>query len=776
MIQFPQSPRKTQSSAEGRLTWLPKALIGTETPKKSSEQSSLPSAVDARRWLQIGAAILITITFVASATSGFDDVESDSQPVGLQGVLPSEIPEDLSAEAFSILDGNWKDWGQEAAAQVAELYESGNLDAKSQRAKIEKLRSRLRVMRLALADDRYQQIFDSLVSLHGRLLRRVELAEAALNTLQLDPAVAKVAKLNAARKDVEVALSKLDNYLSPLPKGTGWLQYVRVNEIREILNQSGQTDSSAPVLLLVQQRFRNKTKLQQADQRAFLEKEEFRALEESLDQYLQIAHAANKPTDKTELRKQLAELLNAVESFESSSSAVDSKNARKAFARIRELAPDGGDQIGDALRSHYFNYNLRIVASEKLLSKLIGEKRVDNGPVHDFILGAQVRGTQTTNTVVAIDLKASDSGIRFQLVLDGTTQSTTTGTTEQATIFTSGVHKFIAKKEVIFDGDKFATRPATISVSANNHTTGARTSYSRVPIFGSLADGIAVRVARKKRPESEAIARQRVSSRVLPEFNQEVDKSFNDANKELEDKVNRPLRELNLYPSAMSFRSSENEVSIKTRLMTDGELAADTPITKLTTNEGMVLHIHESLLNNALDRLNLAGRTVTEDQVAAEIEESLSQAIGRDLGKSNAKKESDTDDDDPATLIFPDSDPIRIAVTDSGLTLIIRAGLKQDEGEEDIPTQTITVPLTLRIVGDDIVIERGSISVAPVERPKSLARQIVRAGVVRRKIGAALPPRKIDRHLDIEREGQEPIKLSLATIKSLDGWLSIAFE
>lgn len=729
---------------------------------------------DARRCTQLGTAILVTITFVASATLGFDDAEPDSKASGLSGVLPDQVPDDLSAEAFSVLEGNWQEWGEQTAAEVAGLYEDG-LDDKGQRERIEQLKSKLRVMKLALADNRYQTIFDSLVSLHGRLVRRVEMADAALDTVQLNPAAAKIARLNTARKNVEDALAQLDNYLSPLANGNGWLQYVRVNEIRQILNQSEQPDSPAPVLVLVQQRFKGKAKLQQADQRAFLEKEQFTELEESLDNYLQVAREVDKPSDNMELRIQLAELLNAVESYERSSSASDSKRARKAFARIRSLAPDGGDRIGDALRSHYFNYNMRIVASEKLISKLIGAKRVDNGPVVDFILGAQVRGNQTTNTVVAVDLKPSDSGIRFQIVLDGTTHSTTTGTTEQATIYTSGVHRFLARKEVIFDGVKFATKPASISVNANNHTTAARTSYSSMPIFGGIFDGIAMRAARKKRPESEAIARQRVSSHVLPEFNREVDKNFKDANVQLEEKLNQPLRELSLYPSAMSFRSTDNELSVKTRLMTEGELAGDTPISKLTTDSGVVLHLHESLLNNSLDRLNLAGRTVTEDQVVKEVEDALSRALGRELEESTEKSESDVAKD-PTTLIFPDSDPIRISVTDGGLSLVIRAGLKQEEGKEDIPTQMITVPLTFTIVGDNIVISRGSIAVAPVERPKSNFVQIARAGIVRRKIEAALPPREIDRHIDIEREGQKPLKLSLTTLKSLDGWLSIAFE
>ena len=117
----------------------------------------------------------------------FDDKQTSSQSRGLRGILPDEAPEALSAKAFSALGPNWADWGDNVADLVKKLYEDEELDAAGQRQVIDSLKSKLRVIRNALADDRYQSIFDQLTGLHGALSRRVGTAEAILNTLEQGP-------------------------------------------------------------------------------------------------------------------------------------------------------------------------------------------------------------------------------------------------------------------------------------------------------------------------------------------------------------------------------------------------------------------------------------------------------------------------------------------------------------------------------------------------------------------------------------------------------------
>jgi hypothetical protein len=172
--------------------------------------------------------------------------------------------------------------------------------------------------------------------------------------------------------------------------------------------------------------------------------------------------------------------------------------------------------------------------------------------------------------------------------------------------------------------------------------------------------------------------------------------------------------------------------------------------------------------------LKIAGRTMTEDELGKEIENSFSDLLGRKLNMSKKVEETAENAKEPATFVFPEKDPLRFRVNNGQLTLAIRAGLKQKD--EDIPTQEITVPLMFRIEGTNFVVESGEISVSPVEAPANAGLQIARAGVVRNKVKNALPTRKFDRFVNIDKDRQTPIQLGLAQVKAAGGWLSLSFE
>ena len=173
--------------------------------------------------------------------------------------------------------------------------------------------------------------------------------------------------------------------------------------------------------------------------------------------------------------------------------------------------------------------------------------------------------------------------------------------------------------------------------------------------------------------------------------------------------------------------------------------------------------------------MKLAGKTMTEEDLQAEVEETISTFLGREFHfeASDAKSK---DDKGPTTLIFATADPVRVRIADGQLVLIIRAGLKQEAGKDDIPPQVVTVPFALGVQGDNVTLVRGSVKVSAVSRPKSRAKQIVRAGVVRKKLTRGLKDRTLDRHVSVSREDADPVKLSVTRVEAVDGWLSVVFE
>lgn len=724
------------------------------------------------RWLALCGTFVLALG--ATLVSGALEDAKPAQPSGLRGILPVDVPAAVSDEAFGVLDGNWKEWGETTAVEVAKLYSEEGLDLAGQRQQLAVLKRKLLTMETSLKDASYRSIHESLGSLYAALNRRVTVAEAVLDTLTLDPQQAATEQLDGARQEVAQSLKNLETELNTVKNGPAWLSYVRSSEITKLVSDKKGSEA-VPVLTAVHQKLLPSEDTS-PELKTFLDGAKFVALRHSLDNFVKLVAVVDQPINPDKLRAELGTLVASVEKFEETQSTTDAAAVRKAFDAIRKASPDQGNRIAAAMATHYFNFNLRIVASEKFLTKLVGETTTKQGQVREQVMEANVSGNQTTTATVGIDLKPNNNGIRLNLLLDGLVRSSTVGVTSEAQVQTSGHHVFKATKPLTFDGEKFATGPAQVSVWPRNTTLGVSTKYDNMFLFGGIANSIAQDEVAKRRGQSESIAAERVRSRVLPEFNQEVDSKIGDLNKNLEEKVNAKLREKDLMPSATNYRTTEDDLRANLRLMDDRELAGgDGPFVTVPST-GFVVALHESLLNNSLDRLKFAGRTLTEDQLASEIEKSFSDLLDRPIKATQKIESAGEGTKEPATFIFPSTDPIRIRLNNGQLTLVIRSGLKQEAGKDDIPTQEITVPLMFRVEGTDLVIESGDIEVAPVDPPANAALQITRASVVRTKLKNALPTRKFDRFINIDKNRQKPIQLGIAQVKATGGWLSLSFE
>lgn len=705
-------------------------------------------------------ACLLSAAILGSAAFAYSGVMTENP--GLVGIFGTDAPDDLITESFSGLTGNWQKWGEDLAAEVAKFYSGDAKDIPSQRKAIASLRQKVAVIDKALGDPAYRSLHDPLFEVRGKLVRRLDMADAILDTLEQNPDEVKAARQKGAREDVADALDSLEADMNIVRGGSNWLPYIGTAAVRAALKEGKTNDASIATAI---SRLKGGANLGDEKQRQFLERPSFTKLAAALERLQTVDQAASKPADVEGLRKSLVDLVGAIESYESSNIGEDAAAVKTSFDAVSQVAADGGARIRTALRLHYTNFNLQVVASEAFLSKIARREQTDSGPVRDFILGANVTGNQRTSSVVTVDLKPSDSDAVFHMLVDGTSFTNTAGVTEKATIYTQGRHNFRASKPVVFDGRTLSTGAAQmVYVDPNNTTVGATTKASGMPLFGKFTERIAKKKAGEKRPESEAIAAQRLTSRVVPQFNTRLDDEIAKANSRLQGETKKRLQDNGLYPERVRVRSSEGFVRYSSLIANPNELSGDVPNAIANPSRGVIVHVHESLLNNAVDRMKLAGRTMTNDQIREELERFASALSGREV---KFEKQAEASEEDKASsLIFAEKDPIRVRIDGGNVILIIRAGIKQ-EGKEDIPEHLITVPLSVSVKGDKISIERGVVQVSPAG---------IRAGVMRRKIENSLPTRERERVVKIAREGSPEIVLNVTSLKALNGWLCVAAE
>jgi hypothetical protein len=715
-------------------------------------------------------AVLVTIAGVATAAWALEDAES---PQGLGGIFPAEVPESLNYDAFSALGGNWAEWSATASQAVENLYQSTSKDLAAQKEAIAAARVKLNVMEKALSDPRYTSIYVPLTGLSSALARRVDLAQALLDTLQMEPQAAHEQRLRARAEQVTRALNSLRDSLRQISGGQAWLPYVTADPLAAAMKDHPAGDEA----LSAARASKEKLTVESANdaQKDFLNRAAFRSLRDAVTAYVTAAENPPSQENSAQLREQFGTLVAALDAYEASKLSADAAKAREAYSAIRRLAPDGGDVISGALQKHYFNYNVRLVASEAFLTKLLSDARTEQGPVSDFILGANVSGWQTTNTNVAVDLKPDRTAARWNLVLTGTILSNTQGVTPQATVMTQGNHAFTAAKQIAFNGTHFTTGAGTISVNPNNTTTGVATRFSRAPIFGRIADRIAYREAEARRGESQAIAAQRVESRVLPEFNREVNNAFAKSEQDLQTELYDHLRETGLYPDAMLYQTTETELRANTRLMGPKELGASQAPAAMTGTVGATAFIHESEMNNGADRIGLAGKTMTDEELRKHLEAFFEKAFNRDFNfeppaenpdVKEAEEEAEDEGNPPGTFVFADSDPVRIQMQDGTLYLMLRTGFLRENGDR-IPQQIITVPLSFEVQGDQIHITRGLVRVEAAEGGG--AGQVATAGIIRRKIQKELPERMISARFTLEGPKRK-VPAMITNVRIADGW------
>jgi hypothetical protein len=725
---------------------------------------------------------------------------------GLRGILPKEVPADLSPDSFSAINGAWEKWGKDLSGLVTKLYSDDKLDAAGQRQLLKELEGKIHTMDKALSDPRYASLGDAIAAVRERLARRVDVALAMLDTLELNPEQVKAAKIEHEKAHALKHLDELAEYLQTIPGGTAWLGYVKANELRTALTASG---APAPIIATVEQKLASPSSADNAQQREFLARPAFRHLAHALSNLTHAEEIKTTGGDEQGLRSALTSLAGALEGYEDSGTTEDSHKVLDTLAAAEKAAIDDGDRLDAGVRPHYMNYNLMAVANDAALSKVLGDTQQSTGPVTDFILGANVSGTEWTTTTVSVRLEPSRNSARVELVLDGIVQSSTVGATSQANIYTAGYHRFGAVKEIRFDGENISTGPAQMTyVVPNNTTTGASTAMSGFPIFGAIADSIAVREANARRGESEAIAAERLQSRVLPEVDARVDKLIQDANSRLHKDLQKRLKDAGVYPESVRASTNQTYLRLSAEIADKQELAGDMAPSIGYEQAALVLQLHESLLTNGAHRMKFAGQTMTDAQVKAELERFLTLLAGRkiEIGKTGvsptaspmrpvgpgatppvppapgsqppapapapAPAAASQEPADNSQLVFDKDDPIRFTIENGELNLVLRAGIKQ-EGKEDIPTQSITVPLRLSVKGNQVLVDRGTVQVAPATANADRATQVVRAGVMRKKLESVFKPIALDAVIHVPREGRPDVDLTISDVKAFGGWLTI---
>ena len=130
-----------------------------------------------------------------------------------------------------------------------------------------------------------------------------------------------------------------------------------------------------------------------------------------------------------------------------------------------------------------------------------------------------------------------------------------------------------------------------------------------MPIFCAVAREIAHSQYDQKAPAANAEVRGKIAAKAKERVDRETTEQIEAAAKRLHDEVLGPMDALLLDPMMIAAETTDKRFSMRIRLAGPDQLGGHTPRPQAPADSLASMQIHESLLNNVLERLELDGQT-----------------------------------------------------------------------------------------------------------------------------------------------------------------------
>ena len=258
---------------------------------------------------------------------------------------------------------------------------------------------------------------------------------------------------------------------------------------------------------------------------------------------------------------------------------------------------------------HYRNANLRIAVTEELLNRVIPKPEPEYAPVQDTILGVPVRGQSLMASEISLRMIPDPHHVRMTLQVNGEVAAVTRSTSGPATFYSESESSYVARKPLEISLRGIRTWPTEVSVDNNSKLKGIATDVDRVPLLRELVRGVAQSKHDQMMPAADAEVREKIADRAKERVDREATEQISAAARQLHEKVLGPMDGLLVDPMMIGAETTATRFSMRIRLAGPDQLGGHTPRPQAPSDSLASVQIHESMLNNVLERLELDGET-----------------------------------------------------------------------------------------------------------------------------------------------------------------------
>ena len=452
------------------------------------------------------------------------------------------------------------------------------------------------------------------------------------------------------RRDWIEALDEVDSLLGVTGAAVNWRKYLLLDQARSEFDTSACSPSDQRQLardIL----YRMHTTQLSHEQEKFLRTPPFAALARQLE-----ARAAETPN--------FVALLRAVEQHELEEDRSSCSRLLAAHYDLLRWSPEKNvRELADTLNSYYRNANVRVALSVALANRLLPQQQSQLEAVEDTIVGAWVSGQSQTSTKVKLVLIPDQHRWNIGLEAQGEVATDTSSSKGPATFYQNGWSLFRARKRLTVDRRGIRLFNAEAEANANNNLNDFETDFDGIPFLNVIARRIARNQYDVSQPAAKVEVEGKIVFRATSQLDREVAQKLEKAKQDFQVKMVDPLRKLNLEPTAVDLETTPERLIARYRVAGREQVSAHTPRPQAPGDSVLSVQVHESALNNVLEKLHLAGRHVALEDLYREM-----------TTRFNPGKSVEVPEDLPQNVFvtFADEDPVRVDCQDGRVRLTIR--------------------------------------------------------------------------------------------------------
>ncbi len=318
-----------------------------------------------------------------------------------------------------------------------------------------------------------------------------------------------------------------------------------------------------------------------------------------------------------------AALLRNVERYERTGLPSDARRLAMDCQYLLASPAKARRMLATLVDYNYRNANFRVALTEEFINDLMPEQNLEYARVNDNVLGHPTRGRSVMATEVAIRMRPNPRRISMELEVTGDIAAITTSDAGRARFHNKSDSYYIARKPLEVNLEGIFLGPTKVNVYNESRLRGVNTSMDGVPLLGWLFEGVARSQHEQKKPAANREVRRKVATRARKRIDAEVHQQFARFVERMNQRLFHPLNSLTLDPQLIEAETTDKRFTMRLRLAGEDQLGSHTPRPRAPSDSLASVQLHETVLNNGIQRLHLAGRTFTllelADHVAARL-------------------------------------------------------------------------------------------------------------------------------------------------------------